>query len=119
MPTLDKPIQQFEKILLDMRPSDELTSLAEFIIHSLILYKVKIAQERNLAMTELMEKVNYGEAPGFHFTMDDVLKNSDIRTVIPNDAELKKYIFDEANQTQYTVYLGSTILSYAISVGIR
>jgi hypothetical protein len=74
VPTLDKPIQQFEKIHLDMRPSDELTSLAGLIIHPLILYKVKIAQERDLAMTELMEKVNYGEAPGFHFTVDDFLK---------------------------------------------
>jgi hypothetical protein len=42
--------------------------------------------------------------------VDDFLKNSDIRIVIPNDAELKRDIFDEAHQTQYTVYLGSTKL---------
>lgn len=95
---------------MDTRSSDELASLVELIIHPLILSKVKIAQERDLAMTELMEKVNYGEAPGFHFTVDDVLKTSDIRTVISNDAELKRDILDEAYQTQYTVYLGSTKL---------
>lgn len=85
---------------MDTRSSDELASLVELIIYPLILSKVKIAQERDLVMTELMEKVNYGEAPGFHFTVDDVLKTSDIRTVISNDAELKRDILDEAYQTQ-------------------
>jgi hypothetical protein len=37
-----------------------------------------------------------------------VLKTSDSRAVLPNDAKLRKEILDEAHKTQYTVHLGST-----------
>jgi homoserine kinase len=37
-----------------------------------------------------------------------VLKTSDSRAVLPNDAKLRKEILDEAHKTQYTIHLGST-----------
>lgn len=36
-----------------------------------------------------------------------MLKTSSGRTVIPNDAELRKDILDDAHQTRYTVHLGN------------
>jgi len=69
---------------------------------------LELAQENDLELQELMEKANRGEAPGFHFTNDDLLRTGDARTVIPKDAELKKDILDEAHKTKYTIHPGNT-----------
>jgi CO dehydrogenase/acetyl-CoA synthase alpha subunit len=55
-----------------------------------------------------MEKANHGDAPGFYFTDDDLLRMGDARIVIPNDVELRRDILDEAHKTRYTVHPGST-----------
>jgi hypothetical protein len=55
-----------------------------------------------------MEKTNRGEASGFHFTNDDLLRIGDARTVIPNDTELRRDILDEAHKTKYTIHSGNT-----------
>lgn len=58
MPTLDQLIQQFKKIHLNTGSSDEVASLVVLIIHPLTADRVKIVQEKDPAMTELMEKAN-------------------------------------------------------------
>jgi hypothetical protein len=55
-----------------------------------------------------MEKAKCGKASGFHFTMDIILRTEDGKTIVPNDAELRKEILDEAHQTWYTVHLVNT-----------
>jgi hypothetical protein len=47
-----------------------------------------------------MEKASQGKAPGFHFTEDDLLRTGDAKTVIPNDAELRRDILNEAHKTR-------------------
>jgi hypothetical protein len=39
------------------------------------------------------------DAPGFHFTDDDLLRTGDARTVITNDTELRREILDEAQKS--------------------
>jgi hypothetical protein len=52
--------------------------------------------------------MSQGKAPGFYFTEDDLLRTGDARTVIPNDAELRRDILNEAHKTRYTIHSGST-----------
>jgi hypothetical protein len=70
--------------------------------------RIKIAQENNLELQELMEKANQGIASGFHFTNDDLLRTSDARVVIPNDAKLRRDILSEAHKSRYTVHPKNT-----------
>lgn len=55
-------------------------------------------------MTELREKDKYGKASNFYFTMDDVSRNNDNQTCVPNDDELKRDILEEAHHTLYTIH---------------
>jgi hypothetical protein len=55
-----------------------------------------------------MEKANRGEDPGFHFMNDDLLRTGEAIIVIPNDAELKRDILDEAHKNKYTIHPGNT-----------
>jgi hypothetical protein len=50
-------------------------------------------------LQELMEKANRSDASRFHFTDDVFLRMEDARIVIPNDAELRRDILDEAHKT--------------------
>jgi hypothetical protein len=59
-------------------------------------------------LQQLKEKVSQGKAPGFYFTEDDLLRTGDARIVIPNDAELRRDILNEAHKTRYTIHPGST-----------
>jgi hypothetical protein len=104
--TLDQLAQHVEMIQLNA--VEERSVLATLVIHPLTSDRIKIAQENDLELQELMEKANRGDAPGFHFTDDDLLRMRDARIVIPNDVELRRDILDEAHKTRYTVHPRST-----------
>jgi hypothetical protein len=55
-----------------------------------------------------MEKASQGKASSFHFTNDDLLRTGDTRTVVSNDAELRRDILNEDHTSQYTIHLAST-----------
>jgi hypothetical protein len=95
-------------IQLDVAPSVKDAVLAAFIIRPLTADRIKIAQENDLGLQQLKEKASLGKAPGFYFTEDDLLRTCDARTVIPNDAELRRDILNESHKTRYTVHPGST-----------
>jgi ribonuclease HI len=105
--TLDQLAQQLEMIQLNIAPTEEQSALATLLIHPLIADRIKIAQENDLELQELVVKANR-DAPGFHFMDDDMLRTGDARTIIPNDAELKRDILDEAHKYKYTIHPGST-----------
>lgn len=69
---------------------------------------VKLAEENDPELKEHMEKVNHGEASGFHFSKDGVLKTKSGRTMVHNNAELRREILDEAHQTKYTIHQSNT-----------
>jgi hypothetical protein len=87
---------------------EEQTALATLVIRPLIFDRIKMGQENDLELQELMEKANRGDAPRFHFTDDDLLRTGDARTVIPNDVELRREIIDEAHKSRYTIHPRST-----------
>jgi hypothetical protein len=95
-----------EKIQLNVL--EEQVALATLVIHPLIFERIKIDQENDLELQELIEKANRGDALGFHLTNDGLLRMRDARIVIPNDVELRRDIIDEAHKTRYTIHPGST-----------
>jgi len=95
-------------IELDVAPSVKDAVLAALIIRPLIADRIKIAQENDLGLQQLMEKVSQGKALGFHFTNDDLFRTGDARVVIPNNAELRRDILNEAYKTRYIAHPAST-----------
>jgi hypothetical protein len=83
-------------------------ALATLVIQPLTSDRIKMAQGSDLELQKLMEKANRGNASGFYFTDDGLLRMGDARIVIPNDEELKRDILDEAHKTRYTIHPGST-----------
>jgi hypothetical protein len=67
-----------------------------------------MAKGNDLELQELMEKANRGDAPGFHFTDDNLLRTGDARTVILNDVELRREILDEDHKSRYMIHPRST-----------
>jgi hypothetical protein len=106
--TPDQLTQQMGMIQLNVTPTEEQAALATLVIRSLISDRIREAQENDLELQELMEKAKRGDAPDFYFTDDDLLRTGDVRTVIPNDAELRIDILDEAHKSGYTVHPGNT-----------
>jgi hypothetical protein len=107
-PTPNQLAKQLGMIQLDVAPSVKDVVLAALIIRPLTANRIKIAQENDLGLQQLMEKTSQGKAPCFYFTEDGLLRTGDARTVIPNDAELKRDILNEAHKTRYTIHPGST-----------
>jgi hypothetical protein len=52
---------------------------------------IKIAQENDLNLQEIMEKASQGKAPEFHFTNDNLLRTGDTKTIVLDDAELRRH----------------------------
>jgi hypothetical protein len=69
--------------------------------------RIKQAQEDDLELQDLIDRIRHREASRFYLTEEGTLKTSSGRTVIPNDAELRRDILDEAHQTQSTVHPGN------------
>jgi hypothetical protein len=104
--TPDQLAQHVEMIQLNA--VKERAVLATLVIHPLTSDRIKIAQENDLELQELMEKANHGNDPGFHFSDDDLLRMGDARIVILNNVELRRDILDDTHKTRYTVHPGST-----------
>jgi hypothetical protein len=79
-------------IQLSITLTEEQGTLATLVIRPLISDRIKMAKENDFELQERMEKANRGDAPGFHFTDDNLLRTGDARTVILNDAELRREI---------------------------
>jgi hypothetical protein len=90
------------------KEQEEQAALATLVIHPLISSRIKMAQENYLQLQELMEKANQGDAPGYYFTDDGLLRTGDARIVIPNDEELRRDILDESHKSRYTIHPRST-----------
>jgi hypothetical protein len=104
----DQLAQQMGMIQLNVAPTEEQAALATLVIHPLIFDRIKMAQENDLELWELMEKSNCGNASEFYFIDDGLLRMGDARTVVPNDMELRRDILDEGHKSRYTIHPGST-----------
>jgi hypothetical protein len=81
--------------------------MVALVVQPLSLDRIRLAQEDDLELQDLIDRTRRGEAMGFYLTGEGTLKTSSEKTVIPNDAELRRDILDEAHQTQFTIHPGN------------
>jgi hypothetical protein len=78
--------------------------IAALVVQPQSSEKIRQAQEDDLDLQDLIDKTRHGEPSGFYLTEWGTLKTCNGRTVIPNDAELRREILDETHQTRYTIH---------------
>jgi hypothetical protein len=102
--TPDQLAQHMGMIQLNVEPTKEQAALVTLVIHPLISDRIKMAQENDLKLRELMEKANRDDAPGFYLIDDGLMRMGDASTIIPNDVELRRDILDKAHKSRYTIH---------------
>jgi hypothetical protein len=83
---------QIDKLLTGGSPI-----MAVLVVQPQSLDRTRLAQEDNIKLQDLIDRTQHGETTGFYLTKHGTLKTSIGRTIIPNDAELRRDIFDEAH----------------------
>jgi hypothetical protein len=106
--TIDELAQQFSVVQINNTLTGESPTLAALVVQPLTRERIRIAQENDEELRELIAKARNGEASEFQITSEGVLKTKDGRTIVPNHAELRREILNEAHQTQYTIHPRNT-----------
>jgi hypothetical protein len=106
--TIDELAQQFSVVQINNTLTGESPTLTALVVQPLTRERIRIAQENDEELKELIAEARNGEAPEFQITSKGVIKTKDGSTVVPNDAELRKEILNEAHQTWYTIHPGNT-----------
>jgi hypothetical protein len=96
--------QHFAIVQIDVVLTGGPPIMAALVVQPQCLDRIKQAQKDDLELQDFIDRIRREEASGFYLTEGGILKTSNGRTIIPNDAELIKEILDEAHQTRYTVY---------------
>jgi len=99
--------QQFAVVQIDEVMTGGPPVMAALVVESMSEDRIKMAQEDDLELQDLMDRARCGEADGFYLTEGGTLKTSNGRAVVPSNAELRRDILDEAHQTRYTVHPGN------------
>jgi hypothetical protein len=99
---MDQLSQQFAIIQIDKVMTGGSPIMAALVLHSLSLDKIRHAQENDLGLQDLIDGTHRGEATGFYLADEGMLKTSGGRTVIPNDAELRRDIFYEVHGIRFS-----------------
>lgn len=96
-------IVQINKVLIGGPPI-----FAALVVSPMTLASIKLAQEKDPELRGHMERANHGKVSNFYFSRDGILKTKDGRTIVTNNAELRRKILDEAYQTKYMVHPSNT-----------
>ena len=81
--------------------------VATMEVHSTLLGKIREAQKEDKEIAEIKEKMSEGKAKGFREDDDDTLWFED-RVYVPNNAEIRKLILQEAHDSPYSIHPGNT-----------
>ena len=81
--------------------------LATLEVKSTLLAKIREAQKDDKDITEIKEKMSEGKAKGFREDEHDTLWFED-RIYVPNNAEIRKLILQEAHDSPYSIHPGNT-----------
>jgi len=84
--------------------------MAALVVESMSDDRIRMAQEDDLELHNLMDRARRGEAEGFYLAEGGTLKTSNGRAVIPSNVELRRDILNEAHQTRYTVHPGNNMM---------
>jgi ribonuclease HI len=102
--------QQFAVVQIDEVMTGGSPIMAALVVESMSDDRIRMAQEDDLELQDLMDRARRGEADGFQLAEGGTLKTSSGRAVIPSNAELRRDILNEAHQTRYTVHPGNNMM---------
>jgi len=89
--------QQFAVVQIDEVMTGGPPIMAALVVESMSDDRIRMAQEDDLELQDLMDRARRGEADGFYLTEGGTLKTSSGRAVIPSNVELRRDILDEAH----------------------
>ena len=81
--------------------------VAALEIQSTLMDKIREAQKTDKEIAEIKERMSKGKAKGFREDEHDTLWFED-RVYVPNNAEIRKLILQEAHDSPYTIHPGNT-----------
>jgi hypothetical protein len=87
-------LQQFSIVRISEVMTGGPPIMAALVIQSLCNDRIRKAQENDLELQDTIDGARHGEAFGYYLVEDGILKTGNGRTVIPNDAELRRDILD-------------------------
>jgi len=100
---IEQMLQQFAIVRINEVMTGGPPVMAALVIQPLWNDRIRMAQENDLELQDTIDGARHREASGYYLTEDGILKTGR-RIVIPNDAELRRYILDEAYQARYIVH---------------
>jgi ribonuclease HI len=89
--------QQFAIVQIDEVMTSGPSTIAALVVQPQCIDRIKLAQGDDLELQDLIDRTRHGETFGFYLIEGGTLKTNCERTVIPNDAELRRDILDEAH----------------------
>ena len=81
--------------------------VAALEVQSMLLGKIQEAQKDDKEIAEIKEKMSEGKAKGFREDEHDTLWFED-HIYVPNNAEIRKLILQEAHDSPYSIHPGNT-----------
>ena len=81
--------------------------VATMEVQSTLLGNIREAQKDDKEIAEIKEKMSEGKAKGFCEDEHDTLWFED-RVFVPNNAEIRKLILQEAHDSPYSIHPGNT-----------
>ena len=96
--------EDFRELRLEIVPKGFVTTME---VQSTLLGKIREAQKDDKEIVEIKEKMSVGKAKGFHEDEHNTLWFED-RIYVPNNAEIRKLILQEAHDSPYSIQPGNT-----------
>ncbi|XP_062151924.1 uncharacterized protein LOC133860310 [Alnus glutinosa] len=96
---IEQTSQQFAIVRISEVMTDRPPVIAALLIQPLCNDIIRMAQENDHELQDSIDGARHREASRYYLTEDGILKTGNGRTIITNDAELRRGILDEAHQT--------------------
>ena len=97
-------VEDLRELHLEIVPSGFVATLE---VQSTLLEKIREAQKDDKEIAEIKEKMSEGKAKWFHEDEQDTLWFED-RIYVPNNAEIRKLILQEAHESPYSIHPRNT-----------
>ena len=96
--------EDLRELRLEIVPKGFVTTME---VQSTLLEKIREAQKDDKEIAEIKEKMSEGKAKGFREDEHDTLWFED-HIFVPNNAEIRKLILQEAHDSPYSIHPGNT-----------
>jgi hypothetical protein len=106
-------LKELGKLGIEIKIHEPGVSLMTLQVKPTLLEEILEKQKGDKDLQDLREEIEGGKQPEFRIDQEGMLRFRD-RLCVPNDAELKRKILDEAHFSLYTIHPGSTKMYHDI-----